>query len=270
MQEEVVLEALKKLREVSPKRNFKQSVDLILSFKDLDLKKPDNQIDAFIVLHRDKGKKTKICAFTNKELEQKAKEVFDKVISESEFDVYKDKKLAKKLSKGYDFFVASSNIMPKVAMVFGKFLGPRGKMPNPKAGCVITNETNLKALNDKLQKTIHLVVKQNPFFQCLVGKEDMSDEDIKENIMTIYNSLIHLLPNEKHNINKIYIKFTMGPVVEIGKGIKVKLKKKQEKQDEKENKEKKINKEEKRIKKQEKAEEKNKSKEKNKPKEKDK
>jgi len=250
MQEEVVLEALKKLREVSPKRNFKQSVDLIISFKDLDLKKQENQIDAFIVLHKDKGKKTKICAFTSKEMEQKAREVFDKVITEEDFEKYKDKKLAKKLAKEYDFFVASSSVMPKVAMVFGKFLGPRGKMPNPKAGCVVTEETNLKALSDKLQKTVHVVIKQNPFFQCLVGKEDMKDEDIKENIMTIYNSLIHLLPNEKHNINKIYIKFTMGPVVEIGKEIKVKKKiKKVKKQD------KKAKKEERKVKEEEKKKE---------------
>ncbi len=45
------LEALKKAKEGSKKRNFKQKVDLIFNLKDLDLKKPEQQVEFFLKLH---------------------------------------------------------------------------------------------------------------------------------------------------------------------------------------------------------------------------
>ena len=218
MERKDILNALKKLKETSPKRNFKQSIDLIIAMKGLDLKKPEHQVDVFSEMHYPRGKKIKVCALVSNEIISKTKEIFDNVVAENEFSAYQDKRAVKKLAREYNFFIAQSNIMPKVASVFGRYLGPKGKMPNPKAGCVVTPDTNFKVLYEKLQKTIRISVKIAPFFQCLVGKDDMPDEQVAENIFAIYNSLIHALPSEENNIKSVYLKMTMSPCVRISKG----------------------------------------------------
>ena len=222
MQTDEVLEAIKKARD-SKKRNFNQSFDLIITFKNLNFKKPENQIDIFVNLHYDRGKKAKVCALVGPELKSQG-QVCDKVIVSDDFSKYaEDKKLLKRLAKEYDFFIAQANIMTDVAKVFGRVLGPKGKMPNPKAGCIIGPGANVRALYDKLQKTIRVKV-DKPYFQCMVGKEDKKDEEISDNIMTVYNALVHNLPNEKQNIKNVFVKLTMGKIVRVGKAEKEKNK----------------------------------------------
>lgn len=212
-----VSKALEALKKDSKKRKFKQSVDLIVALKDLDFKKPDHQVDFFITLHYTTGKKVKVCAFVGGELHEEAKKVFDHVILDTEFSKY-DKKEAKKLAKQYEFFVAQANIMAKVAKVFGRYLGVRGKMPNPKAGCVVPPKgANLKALYDKLQKTIKISAKKVPLVMLRVGNQEQKPEEITDNVLFIYDQLIHHLPMEKQNIKNVYLKLTMGKPVSIEK-----------------------------------------------------
>jgi len=206
-----VLETLKKLRQCSKKRNFRQTFDLILNLKDLDLKKPDHQLDFFVTLHYSKGREVKVCALVGPELQDEGRKVCDETITQDSFEKYhKDKKITKKLAETFDFFIAQANIMPKIASSFGTVFGPRGKMPNPKAGCIVPPKINLKPVYDKLQKTIRVKAKTVPLIQCAVGSEEMKDEEISDNIMTIYNQVIHHLPGEKNNIKSIYLKLTMG------------------------------------------------------------
>jgi len=214
-----VLEALKHLKANSTKRNFKQRVDLILPLKNLDMKKTDNQINSFVTLHYTTGKKTAVCALVGPELLAQAKEVCDEAISVDDFTKY-DKKATKKLAEKYDFFIAQATVMPKVAAAFGRIFGPKGKMPNPKAGCVVPPNANLKPLYDKLQKTVKIQTKNQLLVQCAAGSEDMKEEEIADNVLLIYDSLTHLLPNGKHNIKKALLKFTMGHPVKIGKKAK--------------------------------------------------
>ncbi|MFC1733001.1 50S ribosomal protein L1 [candidate division KSB1 bacterium] len=216
MDEKEVSEAIKKLKESSSKRNFVQTYDLIINIKSLDLKKAENQLDLFITLHFSKGKPAKICALVGPELLDDAKKVCDKTIAQNEFDNYaKDKKTTKKLASEYDYFIAQANIMAKVATAFGKVLGPKKKMPNPKAGCVVPPKANLKALQEKLQKTVRAYAKERPLIQCAVGNEKMDDKEIIDNVMNIYNNVIHHLPNERNNIKSVYLKLTMGKPVEL-------------------------------------------------------
>lgn len=206
-----VIEALKKAKESSKKRNFTQSFDLIVNLKDLDLKKPEHQADFFASLRYGTGKKAKICALVSPELEKEAREACDKVVLQEEFQSYaKDKKLVRKLAKDYDFFIAEAPLMPQIATFFGKVLGPKGKMPNPKAGCIVAPKTNLKPLYDKLQKTVRITAKTSPIIQCIVGKEDMPEEQTADNIITLYEQILHHLPNEEENIKSVLIKTTMG------------------------------------------------------------
>jgi len=216
MDKKTVLEALKKLRESSKKRNFVQSIDIVINLKEIDLKVPEQQVDFFAVMHHSTGKKKKICALVGPELIDEARKVCDKAILTEEFDAYaRDKKLAKKLASEYDFFIAQVNIMPKIASAFGKVFGPKGKMPNPKAGCVVPPKAALKQLYDKLQDTVKVTAKTSPMVQCLVGKESLKDEEIADNIVDIYNQIEAKLPKGKSNIKAILIKMTMGAPVKL-------------------------------------------------------
>ena len=221
MEKEELQSALAKAKDISTKRNFRQSFDLIINLRGLDVKKPEHQIDAFITLPHLRGKKVRVCALVGAELEAQAKATCDSAILSDNFERLKDKKEIKKIANSHDFFIAQANIMPKVANVFGRVLGPRGKMPNPKSGCVVPPNANLKPLYEKLQRTIRASVKSAPLIQCAIGTEDMNSNDVAENGLTVYNSLLQALPNEKHNIKDIYIKLTMGKPIKVGEKIEV-------------------------------------------------
>jgi large subunit ribosomal protein L1 len=225
MDKEKLKLALSKVKECSNKRNFIQSIDLIVTLKDFDLKKSENQIDMFVSLHHSNGKKIKVCGLVGPEMKGVAANDLDFAIDVDDFEKYsKDKKLLKKLAEDYDFFVAQATLMPKVAQTFGRVLGPRNKMPNPKAGCVVPPNVNLLQLKAKLMNTVRVTVKLAPQVQVAVGKEDMDEEIVIDNALTIYNQLVHHLPNELHNVKDIMLKMTMGPAVKIGADIQEEIK----------------------------------------------
>ncbi len=269
MDKKEVIAAIKAVKENSPKRNFKQSIDLIITLKGLDLKKPDQKVDTFVSLHYPMPKKPKICGLVGPELIEQAKEALDDAIHIDDFSGFKNKKDIKKLARSYDFFIAQANIMAKVAQAFGRVFGPRGKMPNPKAGCVVPANANLKTVVQRLQSTVHLKTPGQLMVQANIGLEDSDDNLLEDNIMTIYNHLIHTLPQEKNNIKDIIIKTTMGRPVKLG-DVKEEIKagpaqkENKEKQEEQEEAAKEENKEEDRA-----AHEKQQGKKKEEPKEKD-
>jgi len=193
-----------------PSKKFKQSIDAIFILKNLDLKKSDHQIDIFVELTKDRGRKNKICAIVGPELAEEAKRVCDKVILDSEFDQYKKKNLGKKLAREFDFFIGQANIMPKIAAIFGRTLGPKGKMPNPKAGCILPPKATIEPLFKKLQKTIRINVKTQLHFSVSVGNEESNMDDVAENIMTLYNGIAKAVAQEKENIKKVCVKKTMS------------------------------------------------------------
>ncbi len=214
MDKETIKKALEELKKAS-KRNFTQTFDLIVVLKNLNLKKPEDQVDFFQALHFP-AKKAKVCGLVGAELAGQAKEVFDTAINVDDFPKYvKDKKGLKKLAKEHDFFVAQANIMPKVATTFGKVLGPAGKMPNPKAGCVVPPNANLKPLAEQLSKTVKISVKTVPMIQIAVGKEDSKEEEVIDNVMTVYDGLTHHLPSGRNNIRKVLLKLTMSKPVKL-------------------------------------------------------
>ena len=184
MERSKVLEVLKQVR--NRKRNVSQTVELVVSLKGLDLKKPEQQVDLFIALPNGLGRKVKVCAIVGQELSAEAKSVCDAVVLQDEFDRYaKDKKSVKRLASGHAYFIGQSNIMPQIATVFGRILGPKGKMPNPKAGCIVPPKAALKPLYSKLQNTIRVFAKTSPVVQCRLGTESMSDEHIAENFSSV-------------------------------------------------------------------------------------
>lgn len=219
MDKSKALKAITELKKTSTKRNFVQTYDLIVTLAGLDLKKPDQKVDFFTTLHYPKGKKTKIGAFVGSELIEEAKNIFDTVIRVPEdFEKYSGPKEMKKLADEHDFFIAQGNLMAQVAKDFGKILGTRGKMPNPKAGAIVPPKgANLEALYDKFQKTVRVATKNSMMIQCAVGNEDSPDEEVASNIRDVYTQLVSHLPAHENNIKKAHLKFTMSKPVEIEK-----------------------------------------------------
>lgn len=211
-----LLNTIKSVRNNSKKRNFVQSFDLIINLKNINLKKPEESVDLSLNLPNEIGEKIKICALVDKELAEKA-EIFDKVIKKDDFGKYKDKKILGKLASDYDVFIAQANIMSDVAKTFGKTLGSKGKMPDPKASGIIAPTANLEAVKKKLQNLIKLKTKNEAVVKVKVGNERLDDEKISENVLAIYNAVIHALPQEELNVKDVMLKLTMGHAVKIEK-----------------------------------------------------
>ncbi|MFH0906019.1 MAG: hypothetical protein V1824_01630, partial [archaeon] len=185
----------------------------IINLKGINIK--SNNIDNFVVLPHLRAKKPIICALIDKELTTKARGVFDEVIEKSNFAKLSKKEI-KKLSTKCDYFLAQGNIMPDIATTFGKILGPKGKMPNPKLGSIVPpNIETLKPVYDRLQKTVRLATKNEPIIKCAIGDEDMKDEEIADNLIAIHHSIIPLLPDGAANIKSTLLKLTMGSTVKI-------------------------------------------------------
>jgi large subunit ribosomal protein L1 len=219
MDKKQATEALKKVKEISPKRKFNQSYDLVINLKGLDLKKPDHKVDFYLQLGHPTGKEIKVCALVGPELKESADSSCNETVLHDSFAKYKDKKAIKTLANSHDYFIAQANLMKDIASSFGRVFGPKGKMPNPKAGCVVPPNANLNALAEKLKKTVRLRVINDPVIRCLVGKEDMKDEEVLDNVMSIYDQVVHHLPSGKHNVKDICLKLSMGPVVKVGEKI---------------------------------------------------
>jgi large subunit ribosomal protein L1 len=191
--------ALSELRK-GKERKFDQTVDLIINLQKFDIKK--NQINLFIsVPFRIKEKK--ICAF----FETKNKDI--ETITPEQFKKYSDKKALRKLVKNFDFFIAQASLMPKIATVFGRVLGPAGKMPSPQLGILTDiNEKKINELREKINNSVKIKIKE-PSVKLAIGKQSMKDEEIVENIMIVYNAILKSLLKGKDNIKNIELKFTM-------------------------------------------------------------
>jgi large subunit ribosomal protein L1 len=194
------LNALKELRKNSPKRNFEQSIDLIINLRDFDIKK--QPVNTAVVLPF-QIRESKICAFLDKENSE-----VDYTVKKDEIARYNPDQI-KRLAQEYDFFISMASLMPAVATTFGRILGPLGKMPNPKTGGVIMDEKSIKDTIQRMKKTASLKTKDNSI-KLSVGKENMPDEQIEQNAAIVYRTILDVLPNKKENIKNVMLKFTMS------------------------------------------------------------
>ena len=196
------IEELKKSKE----RKFIQTVDLIVNLQKFDVRK--NQLNLFLkVPHKIKDKR--VAGF----LESKNPDI--DTITLAEFPKFRDKKELKKLVQNYDFFISQASLMPKVATTFGKVLGPAGKMPSPQLGIILNaNEKTISELKEKINNTIKIKIKEASI-KIPIGKQDMKDEDLVENISYAYKELVKSLPREKENVKNVSVKFTMTKPIKI-------------------------------------------------------
>ena len=209
---QAIEEAVKKVKEEAKPRKFTQSIDVVITINDLDINKPENRIDEDVLLPNGRGKDVKIAFIAEGELAYQAEQAgADLVINKEKLEeLGKNRPQAKKMANSYDFFVAQTDLMPTVGRFLGPVLGPRKKMPKP-----IPASADPNVILGRLRSTIKIRVKDNPIIQSIVGSENMSEQEIAENIDAIMDVLDRNLENGSKQIRAMYLKTTMGPVTRV-------------------------------------------------------
>ncbi len=201
---EKILKAVKELKEKSEKRNFSQTFDLIVSLKDIDMKKPESKINEDFPLPHSRGDDAKVIIFSDTQKFPDAEVMTGADIN----SLAANKRNAKKIARDTDFFLAEAKLMPLVGKVLGQSLGPRGKVPKLLIG-------NIPDLVKNYRHAVKLRTKDSPVIQCMTGNDKMPDEQIAENIEAVVNFLAHKLPQGKNNIGKVLLKMTMSKPIRV-------------------------------------------------------
>ena len=206
-----LVEVIKKAKESDKTRKFQQSIEMILVFKDIDVKK-GFAISETVQLPKKMNKAASVCIIATGDLGIKAKNAkADRVMNEAELvQLGKNKRESRKVINKYDFFLADTKLMPTVGKVLGQLLGPRGKMPTP-----IPFNAPLEALLERFRTSIGVKVKGSLSLSCKIGEESIDDTDLAANANTIAAAIEKKLPNGDKNIRKIMIKTTMGKAVKL-------------------------------------------------------
>lgn len=195
----------------APKRNFRESIDLAINLRDLDLNDPANRVDESVVLPAGTGQETRIIVFAEGETAVRARDVADEVFDDDELeDLGDDEDRAKDLADETEFFIAEAAMMQDIGRFLGTVLGPRGKMPTP-----LQPDDDVVEVVNRMKNTVQLRSRDRRTFHTRVGAEDMSPEDIADNIDIILRRLNGSLEKGPLNIDSVYVKTTMGPAKRV-------------------------------------------------------
>ena len=210
-------EVVTKAKEETKKTKFKQSLELIINFKDIDVKK-GFAINEVVQLPKTNSPAT-VCVIATGEMSQKAKAAnADSVIGNEELAKFEaNKRESRKFINKYDFFLADTKIMPTVGKALGQLLGPRGKMPTP-----VPFNAPIDAFLARFRTSIKVRTRASLSISCKIGDESMENADLATNAFTVVNAIEKKLPNGEKNIKKVLIKTTMGKPVKQVQEIKKK------------------------------------------------
>lgn len=193
-------------------RKFKQSVEMYIILKDIDVKKGFALNDT-IQLPKRLSSPTTVCVMAGGDMGLKAKSAnADRVLSGEEIsDIAANKRQARKFINNYDFFLADTQLMTTVGKVLGQLLGPRGKMPVP-----VPFNAPIDGILDRFRSSIRVKVKNSLSISCKIGDESMSDEDLAANAHAVLAAVEKKLPSGDRNIRRIIVKTSMGkPVKQV-------------------------------------------------------
>jgi len=196
---------IKEAKATDKERKFKQSIELIMVFKDIDVKKGFS-INETIQLPKTNSPAA-ICVMASGDMGLKAKKAkADKVIDNDELTrLAANKRESRKLINSFDFFLADTKLMPVVGKVLGQLLGPRGKMPTP-----VPFNAPIDSFLERFRSSVRVRVKNSLSMACKIGDESMDDTELASNAHAILSGVEKKLPNGDKNIRKILIKTTMG------------------------------------------------------------
>ena len=206
------IKMIKEGRGKSGKRNFNQSFEMIITLRDIDVKKQDFNINEVVYLAHKFTKKPRICVFAGGDMALKAKRSkADRIIESEELEKNAtDKRQLRKIANGYSFFLSETTLMPKVGKILGQFLGPKGKMPTP-----VPPNAPVENMVERFISAVRIRSRGQLAVAGKVGDESMSDEAVAENAVIIFNAIEKKLPSGNNNIDRVMLKLTMAEPVTI-------------------------------------------------------
>jgi len=190
-------------------RKFKQSVELIMVFRDIDVKK-GFAINETVQLPKTLSQPASVCVVASGDLGLKAKSAnADRIVDGTEVNkIGANKRESRKLINGFDFFLSDTSLMATVGKTLGQFMGPRGKMPTP-----IPFNAPIDSILERFRSSIRVRLRNSLSLACKIGDETMSDEDLTANANAVISLVEKKLPSGDKNIKKIMIKTTMGKLI---------------------------------------------------------
>lgn len=176
----------------------------------VDSRHADQQVRGAVVLPHGTGKKVRVLVFAkgDKVAEAEAagadfaggEELVQKIQSENWFD--------------FDVVVATPDMMGVVGRI-GRVLGPKGLMPNPKAGTVTMDLT--KAISDIKAGKIEYRLDKTNIIHCPIGKASFGKEKLAENFKTLMDAVVKAKPSAAKGqyLRSVAVASTMGPGIKI-------------------------------------------------------
>ena len=193
----------------SSKAKFDETVEVHIR-TGCDGKHADQQIRGAVVLPHGTGKTSRILVFAK---DSKA----DEALNAGADYVGAEELIPKIQNQGwleFDTVVATPDMMGVVGRL-GKVLGPKGLMPNPKAGTVTTDVA--KAIEDIKAGKIEYRLDKNNIVHVPVGKSSFSEEQLKENFLALMDIIIKARPAtlKGQYLKSITLSSTMGPGIHL-------------------------------------------------------
>lgn len=176
----------------------------------LDGRHADQQIRGAVVLPNGTGKKVRVLVFAKGDKAEEA------VAAGAEF-VGAEELIPKIQNEGwfeFDKVVATPNMMSVVGRL-GRVLGPKGLMPNPKAGTVTMDVT--KAINEIKAGKIEYRLDKTNIVHVPVGKVSFTEEQLADNFQAIMDAIVKAKPSSLKGtyLKNITLASTMGPGVKV-------------------------------------------------------
>ena len=190
------------------KAKFDETVEVHVKLG-VDSRHADQQVRGAVVLPHGTGKSVRVLVFAKADKAQAATDAGAEFVGAEE--------LVAKIQGGwmdFDVVIASPDMMGVVGRL-GKVLGPRGLMPNPKAGTVTPDVA--KAVTDAKAGKIEYRLDKTNIIHCPIGKVSFGVEKLQENFETLLSAIVRAKPAAAKGqyIRSCVVASTMGPGVKI-------------------------------------------------------
>ena len=187
--------------------NFDESVDVAVRLG-VDPKHADQIVRGTVTLPNGTGKKLRVLVITQGE---KAKE------AEAAGADFIGIEYVQKIKDGWldtDVIVATPDVMAQLAPL-GKVLGPRGLMPNPKAGTVTMDVA--RAVKELKAGKIEFRVDKSGIVHAPIGKKSFATEALEQNLNAFMDAIVRAKPAaaKGHYVRSVTVSSTMGPGVPV-------------------------------------------------------